>query len=609
MGKTALALISAFGLGALAWALATLQGVFIEERDDALAALSARRSLLEDYAARALREELAARLAEAREPIAAARHDPLAPATGYFLAVAGRQVLPRVWEPLPREETPARLLYEHLLANRLDSIPAEPGSPWAERLALHRAFRAALRDGEAERIETGFRDILRHRSRFVVPVERDLPYVLALLEAFQAEARPSELLMAMVLREGLAVGSTELPALQPTLLRDRHRFGRDDFAFLADRIDLVSERAGVAFADFSARVSEAPGEPLGFPTQRAQVFADPTRGWYVESAGEGRAMGVRLDLAALLGGVGERMKARGLTTGDAELLLGDASGIVPISGLEVRLRSPDWSAREVEISRLFRLKTALVLSFAGLALTVAILGSILYRRGQRLAQLRSEFVATVSHELRTPLASIRVQAETLERRAADLPGLRNYPARIIADIDRLSLLVENILSFNRLERGSWDPIRSVQSLAEILDELRRGLSRVNDVEVRLSDPSLGGCSLEADPDLVQLLLLNLARNSCKYSRRNPVEIEIGVRNGHVLYRDNGSGIAPEMWEAVFDDFVRAPCGAATRGVGLGLSICRRVAQAHLGHIDITRSDASGTTFEIDFGPGSLSGAS
>ena len=129
--------------------------------------------------------------------------------------------------------------------------------------------------------------------------------------------------------------------------------------------------------------------------------------------------------------------------------------------------------------------------------------------------------------------------------------------------------------------------------------------RVGEVEVRLSDPSLGECSLEADPDLVHLLFLNLARNSCKYSERNPVEIEIGTREGVMLYRDNGVGIDPAMWEVVFDDFVRASHGTGTRGVGLGLSICRRVAEAHQGRIAITRSDASGTTFEIDFGPRSL----
>jgi len=83
----------------------------------------------------------------------------------------------------------------------------------------------------------------------------------------------------------------------------------------------------------------------------------------------------------------------------------------------------------------------------------------------------------VSHDLRTPLASIRLQAETLMRRLRGNPEARDYPERIVRDVDGLSFLVENILSFNRLEHGGWQPRRADVSLRELVGGLRADLER------------------------------------------------------------------------------------------------------------------------------------
>ena len=608
MGKRSLALASAFGLASLLWALATLQGVFIKERDDALTELSARQVLLEDYAERALREELAGRLVDARERIASARLDPLVPASDLYLSIAGEQILPRVWAFLPEEETPARTLHEALIADRLGAQDVAAGSPWAERVALLQRFRQALAGGESEDIEGRFREILRHRSHFVLPVKQSLPFDLALLEIFRAQASPASDLLRMLLRDGFAVGTRELEGTQRTLLLGRSRFGEEDFAFLVERVEVLSESASVPYSDFSVRASETPGQVLNLELSDDRSVFHGQGDWYIEAKSNGRSMGIRAPLEDLLAQIAVGMKRRGLLAANDELRTRDA--VAPVQALdELRLlvASLTWNVRTEEIQRLFALKTLLGVSFALLAVTVAVLIAIIYRRGERLLELKSDFIATVSHELRTPLASIRIQAETLERRVSDLPGARDYPARIISDIDRLGFLVDNILSFNRLEKGSWKPLLSVHSLCEIADDLRQDLSRIADSEIRLRTSGLEEMRLEADPDLLRLLFLNLARNSCKYAMQDPIEIEIRVQGGAIRYRDNGVGIAPEMWKKVFDDFVRVSQTPKTTGAGLGLAICRRVMEAHDGHIAIIESSKSGSTFEIVFGPGSLRG--
>jgi signal transduction histidine kinase len=99
---------------------------------------------------------------------------------------------------------------------------------------------------------------------------------------------------------------------------------------------------------------------------------------------------------------------------------------------------------------------------------------------------------------------------------------------------------------------------------------------------------------------VRLLFLNLARNSCRYTEAEKIEIEISSRNGVILYRDNGVGIPQAEWKHVFDDFVRLAGPETRQGTGLGLAICRRVMEAHGGRIAIRDSTGSGTVFEIGF---------
>src|SRR5690606_21092790 len=115
---------------------------------------------------------------------------------------------------------------------------------------------------------------------------------------------------------------------------------------------------------------------------------------------------------------------------------------------------------------------------------------------------------------------------------------------------------------------------------------------------------LGGIVLTVDPDLLQLLLTNLARNACQYSERDPARIEIAAardeRQVHVFVRDNGVGIPEGERERVFDDFYRSAAGKKERGAGLGLSICRKIMEAHGGDIRVAETSEAGTTFELRF---------
>jgi signal transduction histidine kinase len=166
--------------------------------------------------------------------------------------------------------------------------------------------------------------------------------------------------------------------------------------------------------------------------------------------------------------------------------------------------------------------------------------------------------------------------------------------------------VENILSFNRLSRGRWTAKLSEVCLDEVLlriDDERdhwarkpASLTRTNTAEVVLT----------ADPDLVQLLLTNLARNACQYNDRDSAQVEVSATRGGaswlVQVSDNGVGIPDGESERIFDDFYRSDGGkrSGQRGSGLGLAICRKIMEAHGGTIRVAKTSDQGTTFELCF---------
>jgi two-component system sensor histidine kinase SenX3 len=227
------------------------------------------------------------------------------------------------------------------------------------------------------------------------------------------------------------------------------------------------------------------------------------------------------------------------------------------------------------------------------------------QRKYRFLELKSDFVATVSHELRTPLASIRLLGETLERKLAQAPEVRDYPARIVQAADGLHFLVENILSFNRIDKGRWKLRTSRVRLEELVNPLRDDLASATTVQVDLVT-DVGDAELEADPSLLRLLFANLGRNACAYNRRSPVHISVTAQTipGHgctVLFSDNGVGIPEDEWENVFQDFYRlTQPGPEVHGSGLGLALCRKIMRLHGGDIQVANSSHKGTTFALTF---------
>lgn len=239
------------------------------------------------------------------------------------------------------------------------------------------------------------------------------------------------------------------------------------------------------------------------------------------------------------------------------------------------------------------------LALIGLSIAVIFVavGFILYAaaKERRVAELKSDFIATVSHELKTPLSVIRMFGEMLvTKRVLDASKQQEYLEIICSESERLSGLIENVLDFAALERGKRRYELRNCDLADIaqraIDTLRYRFEREG-VQVRLIRVGDAPRGL-VDEQAILLVVMNLLDNAVKYGGRTPVEVTVETlaREIQIRVRDHGPGIAQADRKRVFERFYRAKASSEARGSGIGLAIVKRIAEEHHGRAWASAAD-------------------
>ena len=245
-----------------------------------------------------------------------------------------------------------------------------------------------------------------------------------------------------------------------------------------------------------------------------------------------------------------------------------------------------------------------------LALTLTI-GTVygLYRTTRRelaLARQQAEFVSAVSHEFRTPLTSMRHLTELLVSRAPATEERRTHYYELLAhETERLHRMVESLLSFGRMDVGAYawqlEPVDVSCIVRDIAGEFRResvaaGREVTCEIEERLSP-------IRADREALSRALWNLLENAGKYSEPGrPIHVFARSSGDSVLVgvRDEGIGIPATEHRRIFQKFVRGADAtrAGVRGVGLGLALVTRIAEAHGGSVRLESQPGHGSTFTL-----------
>ena len=211
---------------------------------------------------------------------------------------------------------------------------------------------------------------------------------------------------------------------------------------------------------------------------------------------------------------------------------------------------------------------------------------------RRLEKMKDEFISTVSHELRTPLTSLRASLGLISSGSLDKrpEKQRQMVEMAIGNCDRLVRLVNDILDFDKVERGRL-PLRRVP--VEAIDLLRRAAdvahSAASQLHIKFRIDSLQA-SVYADEDRILQVLNELVANAIKFSSPDTV-ISLSTRpEGEneicFLVEDQGQGIPQEKLEHIFNRFQQGDSSdsRALGGTGLGLALCRSIVEQHGGRI-------------------------
>ncbi|MFN0126142.1 MAG: sensor histidine kinase [Verrucomicrobiales bacterium] len=273
---------------------------------------------------------------------------------------------------------------------------------------------------------------------------------------------------------------------------------------------------------------------------------------------------------------------------------------------------PDWEP-EHPVRQWTPLHISLCLAWMGATVAAAAAGSLLHGT-LSLSERRAAFVSAVTHELRTPLTTFQLYSEMLaDGMVTDPDQRKGYLDTLRAEATRLGHLVENVLAYARLERGSARQRVEAVRLSELLDHVKPRLAqRTEQAGLTLVTEAVGAgpaATVRVDVAAVEQILFNLVDNACKYAAPEAVDKRLhlealaspGDRGFMTLrVRDHGPGISADAAKRLFTPFSRSAAEAArgVPGVGLGLALSRRISRELGGDLRRDASVAEGAAFVL-----------
>ena len=243
-----------------------------------------------------------------------------------------------------------------------------------------------------------------------------------------------------------------------------------------------------------------------------------------------------------------------------------------------------------------------LLALAWTGVLVAIVGVFgVLRWSMALSERRAEFVSTVTHELRTPLTTFRMYTEMLQGGMVDEAKRSRYLSTLRREADRLGELVENVLTYARIESDRVPLTPEVLSVGALLDRVRDRLEqRAEAAGLELNfdiEPERAEDRVRVDPAAAEQIFFNLVDNAAKYGpSESAPRIDIRARDAGgrvaISVRDYGPGISDEDRKRIFEPFAKAKAdqSGTQPGVGLGLALCRRLARQLGGDITVEQAD-------------------
>lgn len=289
------------------------------------------------------------------------------------------------------------------------------------------------------------------------------------------------------------------------------------------------------------------------------------------------------------------------------------TGATVLVALTIDLTFLAWTPTEVDIHMLF--VRAVMLTLLGAGMTIVTRRLVLEHAATQsehdatlkledLDQLRANFISTASHELRTPLTAARAGLGLMEASIGTsdrlLPDEQELLSTARRNIERLTILIDDLLTFNQVQAGTLHLDHATLDLRTIvMDSLSAVypliLEKGQTLEITLPEP----LPYMGDARQLEQLVVNLLANAQRHtSSGTRITISGEATDGEILLSvsDNGPGIPPEGQEAIFQRFYRLHPG--DEGSGLGLAIARSIVELHGGRMWVESELGKGASFHI-----------
>jgi signal transduction histidine kinase len=362
--------------------------------------------------------------------------------------------------------------------------------------------------------------------------------------------------------------------------------------------------------------SRAPAAAL--PPARVRIVVDPLRGRLAASGelllirtvwigGQAIRQGLALDLARLERALTERTLGAGALPGATLRVAARAALPSAQSAYSHRFAEPfEALGARLELAPFADPAARSVYWLTALLTLAAVVGlAAVYRMvsvALHFAQRRSNFAAAVSHELKTPLTAIRMYAEMLRDGLVANDGKRaEYYRSISSEAERLSRLIDNVLEFSRLERGTRTlelRVGDVGAVAREAIELLRPHAGANGLALELAIED-GLPPVRFERDALLQVLFNLVDNAIKYGRGGTARIEVACRRAGtgvaLSVRDHGPGVPREELGRIFEPFYRRgdELTRSAPGAGIGLALVRGLAEQMGAALDVRNAEGGG----------------
>ena len=244
------------------------------------------------------------------------------------------------------------------------------------------------------------------------------------------------------------------------------------------------------------------------------------------------------------------------------------------------------------------------ITFFALILVGAVFVYRATRRQIKLSQQQQNFMMAVTHELKTPIAVTQLNLETLQKRKLEEPQRQKLITNTLQEANRLNTLCNNILLASQLDAGAYkvslselDMSNLVQSIVHEYTDRFPNRSIVHNITPEIY--------LMGEPLLLQMMINNLLDNALKYTPKDKqIIVNLGTQGNQVLLAvaDQGPGIPKEERLKIFEKFYRIgnESTRTAKGSGLGLFLCKKIAEDHDAYIKVSDNQPEGSIFSVEF---------